>query len=365
MLPATARKRLTALGEISKEGKRLNGLFRLMENPILWYEAYANIYSNDGATTKGVDGSTLDGFSEERVLDIIKRLKDGSYRFHPVRRVYVPKKNGKKRPLGISAGDDKLVQEVVRTILEQIYEPIFEDSSHGSRPGRSPHTALQHIESKWTAAKWIIDMDIQSYFDTINHDLLMEFLSKKIEDKCFLRLIQAMLKAGYLEDWTLHESYSGVPQGSIVSPVLANVYLHELDCFMKNLKEQFTRGKTRKRNKAYEQGSREIRRLRQQWDTLKREEGAKENLQEIQREIKRVQRLRRQIPSGDPFDDGYKRLNFCRYADDFVIGITGSRADAEAVRQEVRRFIQETLKLTIAEEKSHIRHAKEGVIFVG
>jgi RNA-directed DNA polymerase len=365
MLPATVIKRLAALGKISKEGKRLNGLFRLMENPILWHEAYANIYSNDGATTKGVDGSTLDGFSEERVLDIIKRLENGSYRFHPVRRVYVPKKNGKKRPLGISAGDDKLVQEVVRTILEQIYEPIFEDSSHGFRPGRSPYTALQHIESKWTAVKWIIDMDIQSYFDTINHDLLMEFLSKKIEDKRFLRLIQAMLKAGYLEDWIFHESYSGVPQGSIVSPVLANVYLHELDCFIKNLKEQFTRGKTRKRNKVYEQGSREIRRLRQQWDTLKREGGAKENLQEIQREIKRIQRLRRQIPSGDPFDDGYKRLHFCRYADDFVIGITGSRADAEAVRQEVRRFIQEALKLTIAEEKSHIRHAKEGVTFVG
>jgi group II intron reverse transcriptase/maturase len=365
MLPETAIQRLTALGEISKEGKRLNGLFRLMETPILWYEAYANIYSNHGAITKGADGSTLDGFSEERVLDIIKRLKDRSYRFHPVRRVYVPKKNGKKRPLGISTGDDKLVQEVVRTILEQIYEPIFEDSSHGFRPGRSPHTALQHIESKWTAVKWIIDMDIQSYFDTINHDLLMGFLAKKIEDKRFLRLIQAMLKAGYLEDWTYHTTYSGVPQGSIVSPVLANVYLHELDCFMKSLKEQFTRGKTRKRNKAYAQGEHKIRRLRQQWETLKREEAGKEKLQEIQRNIKHIQHVRRHIPSGDPFDDGYKRLHYCRYADDYVIGIIGSRADAETVRQEVRRFIQETLKLTIAEEKSHIRHAKEGVVFVG
>lgn len=365
MLPATAMKRLAALGEISQKGKRLNGLFRLMENPILWYEAYANIYSNDGATTKGVDGSTLDGFSENRVASIIARLKDGTYRFQPVRRVYVPKKNGKKRPLGISSGDDKLVQEVVRSILERIYEPVFEDSSHGFRPGRSPHTALQHIEHEWTAVKWIIDMDIQSYFDSINHDLLMVLLEKKIEDKRFLRLIQAMLDAGYLEDWTYHATYSGVPQGSICAPILANVYLHELDLFMKNLKDRFTKGKTRKVNSAYTRGSREIRRLRQQWDTLKREGAEKETLQEVQRQIKHIQRLRRQIPSGVPFDSGYKRLYFCRYADDYVIGIIGSRADAEAVRQEVRHFIEETLKLSIAEEKSHIRHAKEGVTFVG
>jgi retron-type reverse transcriptase len=131
MLSATVLRRFAALGEISRSGKRLNGLFRLMENPLLWYEAYANIYSNDGATTKGADGKTLDGFSEARVTSIIDRLKNGTYQFQPARRVYVPKKNGKKRPLGISSGDDKLVQEVVRSILEQIYEPLFENSSHG------------------------------------------------------------------------------------------------------------------------------------------------------------------------------------------------------------------------------------------
>lgn len=302
MLPATVIKRLTALGEISQKGKRLNGLFRLLENPILWYEAYANIYSNDGAITKGVDGSTLDGFSENRVASIIARLKDGSYRFQPVRRVYVPKKNGKKRPLGISSGDDKLVPEVVRNILERIYEPVFEDSSHGFRAGRSPHTALQQIEHEWTAVKWIIDMDIQSYFDSINHDLLMVLLEKKIEDKRFLRIIQAMLDAGYLEDWRYHATYSGVPQGSICAPILANVYLHELDLCMKKMKDRFTQGKSRKINSAYTRGSREIRRLRQQWDTLKRKGAEKEILQEVQRQIKHIQRLRRQIPSGDPFD---------------------------------------------------------------
>src|SRR5690348_11699454 len=216
MLPATVIRRLEALGEIAKQGKRLNGLFRLMEHLILWQEAYATIYSNHGALTPGVDGVTLDGFSQERVASIIARLKDGSYRFRPVRRVYVPKRNGKKRPLGISSGDDKLVQEVVRMILERIYEPIFESSSHGFRPGRSPHTALQHMEQEWTAVKWMIDMDIRDYFTTIPHELLMDLLKKKIEDTRFLCLIQAMLDAGYLEDWTYHTTYSGVPQGSIV-----------------------------------------------------------------------------------------------------------------------------------------------------
>src|SRR6266566_7004979 len=186
MLSATVIKRLEALEKLSKQGKRMNGLFRLLENQFLWYEAYANIYANEGAMTPGVNETTLDGFSEERVASIITRLKNGTYRFQPVRRVYIPKKSGKKRPLGISSGDDKLVQEVVRIILERIYEPVFEESSHGFRPERSPHTALQYIEHEWTAVKWIIDMDIQSYFDTINHDLLIKLLEKKIEDKRFI-----------------------------------------------------------------------------------------------------------------------------------------------------------------------------------
>jgi RNA-directed DNA polymerase len=259
MLSATVIKRLEALETISKQGKRINGLFRLLDNPILWYEAYANIYSNKGAMTPGVDGVTLDGFSEERVTSIITRLKSGTYRFQPVRRTYVPKKNGKKRPLGISSGDDKLVQEVVRIILGQIYEPVFYDNSHGFRPRRSPHTALEQIGHGWTAVKWFIDMDIRDYFNTIPHELLMKLLSKKIEDKRFLHLIQAMLDAGYLEDWTYHATYSGVPQGSIVSPTLANVLLHELDGFMSKMKAKFDQGKKRKNNRAYRRRSSENR----------------------------------------------------------------------------------------------------------
>jgi len=357
-------RRLEALENISKEGKRINGLFRLMEDQIVWYEAYANIYANKGAITPGTDDVTLDGFSKERVASIIRRLKNGTYRFRPVRRVLIPKKNGKKRPLGISSGDDKLVQEVVRIILERIYEPVFSDCSHGFRPERSPHTALTQIEG-WQSIKWLVDMDIRDYFTTINHDLLMKLLEKKIEDTRFLRLIRSMLDAGYLEDWTYHATYSGVPQGSIVSPILANVYLHELDLFMKTLKERFDQGKRRGKNLIYDRYTKKIARLRKKWDTLKGKEGATQQLQEIKQEIQQLDQLRKGLPSRDPFDEGYKRLFYCRYADDFAIGIIGSQADAEAIRQEVTAFIQETLKLTVAEEKSHICHSRKGMTFVG
>src|SRR6266487_2827262 len=365
MLPATVIRRLEALGAVSQQGKRLNGLFRLMENPILWHEAYANIYANHGALTKGVDEVTLDGFSQQRVTSIIARLKAGTYRFKPVRRTYIQKANGKKRPLGVSSGDDKLVQEVVRIILERIYEPVFEDSSHGFRPGRSPHTALEQIKEEWTAVKWLVDMDLQSYFDTIPHDVLIALLEKKIEDRRFIRLIKAMLEAGYLEDWTYHTTFSGVPQGSICAPILANVVLHELDLFMKDMKERFEKGKRRKGNKIYISHSNKIRRLRRTYDNLKGKEENKKKLQEIKQRIQQVKQQRKKYPSCDPFDAEYKRLYYCRYADDFAVGIIGSKADAQAVKQAIKSYVETTLKLTVSEEKSHIRHSKEGVIFLG
>jgi group II intron reverse transcriptase/maturase len=271
----------------------------------------------------------------------------------------------KKRPLGISSGDDKLVQEVVRSILERIYEPVFENSSHGFRPGRSPHTALEQIRHEWTAIKWLVDMDLKSYFDTIPHNVLMGLLEKKIEDKRFLRLIKAMLDVGYLEDWTYHTTFSGVPQGSICAPILANVVLHELDLYMRELKAQFDKGKRRKGNDIYIHYSNKIRRLRRKYDTLKGKEENKEKLQEIKRAIQQVKQQRKKFPSCDPFDAEYKRLYYCRYADDFAVGIIGSKADAEAAKEAMKRYIEGTLKLTVSEEKSHIRHSREGVKFLG
>jgi RNA-directed DNA polymerase len=167
MLPETVKKRLEALGHLSRQGTRINGLYRLMESPALWLRAYAKISANEGATTKGVDRSTMDGFSLERAANIIALLKENRYRFKPVRRTYIPKANGKSRPLGVPSGDDKLVQEVVRVLLEHIYEPIFSDHSHGFRPKRSCHTALAQIQRTWAGVIWLVDIDIKGFYDNI------------------------------------------------------------------------------------------------------------------------------------------------------------------------------------------------------
>lgn len=359
MLTETVIRRLETIGTISREGKRINGLFRLMENPILWAEAYARIYANRGAVTKGVDNITLDGFSHERVEALIQQLRQGTYRPKPTKRVSIPKANGKKRPLGISTGDDKLVQEVVRMLLEKIYEPIFSDDSHGFRPDRSCHTALKQIDRTWNGTKWIVDMDIRGFFDNMNCDKLINLLQKKIEDTRFLKLIKDLLQAGYLEDWKFHGTYSGTPQGGICSPILSNIYLHELDRFMQQRMERFNRGEKRRPNPRYISYSEKIKVLK------RRVNNGEKDLTTARKEIAALEKARRPLPAGDPFDPAYKRLRYCRYADDFVIGVIGSKEDAEAVEKEVRQFIAQELKLDVAEEKSKIVHAREGVTFLG
>jgi|SRR5579885_2561751 group II intron reverse transcriptase/maturase len=359
MLTATVIRRLETLGVLAQAGKRVNGLFRLMENPILWSEAYACIYANAGAVTKGVGNSTLDGFSHERVAALIERLRTGTYRPTPTRRVYIPKANGKKRPLGIPTGDDKLVQEVVRILLEKIYEPIFSDDSHGFRPDRSCHTALKQIDQTWNGTKWIVDMDIQGFFDNMNHDVLMALLQRRIEDTRFLDLIRKLLKAGYLEDWKFHGTYSGTPQGGICSPILSNIYLHELDTFMSDMMARFNTGKKRRPNPPYSHYCKKIKIIR------KRVDQGKKDLASAKKEIAALEKARRPFAAGDPFDATYKRLRYCRYADDFVIGVIGSKQDAETVMAEVKAYLSTELKLSISEEKSKIVHAKEGVTFLG
>ena len=176
-------KRLEGISDASKKGYQIRNLYRLMYLPEIWQEAYANIYSNKGAMTPGVNGDTLDGMSHQRINRIITALKENEYRFAPVKRVYIPKRSGKKRPLGLPTGDDKLVQEVVRLILERIYEPIFSDQSHGFRPKRSCHTALKQIQNNWTSVKWLVDVDLQGFFDNIDHLVMVRLLEKKIDDQ--------------------------------------------------------------------------------------------------------------------------------------------------------------------------------------
>lgn len=244
------RNPINILSSLSKHSSNLeytfNRLYRNLYNRDLFLLAYQNIYAAEGNMTKGVDGNTIDGMSLKRIDRLIETLKDESYQPNPSRRVYIPKKNGKMRPLGIPSFDDKLVQEVLRLLLEAIYEKSFENTSHGFRPERSCHTALNQIQRTFTGVKWFIEGDIKSFFDNINHNKMIEILSDRIKDERFLRLIRKFLKAGYLEDWKYHNTYSGTPQGGIISPILANIYLDRLDKFMIKLKNSFNKGKSEK-----------------------------------------------------------------------------------------------------------------------
>lgn len=370
MRTETTIKAMNSIAKVSMSGRRVNGLFRLATNPeVLWKQAYANIYSNKGAITKGVDRNTLDGFSEERVNHLIGLLARREYCPKPARRTYIPKKNGKLRPLGIPTGDDKLVQEVVRILLEQIYEPIFSENSHGFRPGKSCHSALRQVKNVWNGTKWIIEFDIKGFFDNINHNKMIEFLEKKIDDKRIIHIIRQMLKDGYAQDWKYNATWSGTPQGGVISPILANIYLHELDTFMEDMICQFNKGERRKDNPDYKKLcrqmiiiNRELRELRQKFKEGKPLNDARK---EILRERREIQKKMRVINSRLHVDSKYRRLRYVRYADDFIIGVIGTRKEAESVMLQVKEYINNVLLLEVSEEKTCIADANDGVRFLG
>ena len=243
---------LGVLRERGRQGLPCEQLYRQMFNKDLYLLAYGNIYSNSGAMTPGASEETADGMSEEKIEQIVEAMRCERYRFAPARRTYIPKKNGKLRPLGLPSWSDKLVGEVVRLLLEAYYEPGFSDLSHGFRKRRGCHTALRKIHDTWTGTVWFIEGDISDCFGSLSHEILLRILAEKIQDQRFLRLIRNMLKAGYLEDWEYRETLSGCPQGGVVSPILSNIYLHKLDEFVEQeLIPQYTRGTGRKVNPVY------------------------------------------------------------------------------------------------------------------
>lgn len=366
MLSHTAKKRLEQLPKLSIAGKRVNGLFNLMKCDLLWEAALSKVARNKGAQTPGVDGQTFKGFGPERMRHLQSRVFKGDWRPAPVRRVHIPKANGKTRPLGIPTVDDRLVQEVARNLLERIYEPVFSEHSHGFRAGRSCHTALDHIQNVWTGMKWFVDVDVVGYFDNIDHDILLALLRKRIDDEKFIALIARMLKAGYVEDWMLHPTYSGTPQGGVVSPILANIYLHELDEFMAEMQTRFDKGKQRAVPPQY---WRYTALIQHRWKKVHRSRdngaGADPAVKTALNEIAELRSKRDALPARDPLDPNFRRLRYCRYADDFLIGIIGSKADARQVMAEVRTFLAERLKLAMSTEKSRIVKASDGGRFLG
>ena len=353
---------LNSLNEHSKDSSyKFERLYRLLFNEELFYVAYQKIASNEGSTTKGSDGRSIDGMSLARIETLIASLKDESYQPHPSRRVHIPKKNGKMRPLGIPAFEDKLVQEVVRMILEAIYEGHFETTSHGFRPKRSCHTALLHIQKTFNGAKWFIEGDIKGFFDNIDHDVLVQILRERISDDRFIRLIRKFLKAGYVEDWTFHNTYSGTPQGGIVSPILANIYLDKLDKYVKEYIRHFDKGTKRRSGKESNdltnERKRTVRKLR------KVKDGAEKAA--LVARLKAIEQERAAFPSGDEMDGSYRRLKYIRYADDFILGVIGSKEDAQRIKEDIKSFLSASLALELSEEKTLITHTGKSAKFLG
>jgi group II intron reverse transcriptase/maturase len=337
----------TVLGVLRDRGRRglpLTELYRQLSNPQLYLMAYGRIYANDGAMTAGADGETADGTSLAGIGRIIDAVRHERYRFQPVRRVYIPKKNGKLRPLGLPSWSDKIVGEVIRLLLEAYYEPRFSGCSHGFRPRRGCHTALTDVAMTWTGTTWFIESDISDCFGSLDHEVMVAILAENIRDNRFLRLLRNMLQAGYLEDWKWNPTLSGAPQGGVVSPVLSNIYLDRMDKFAETvLIPECTRGTARARNPAYQRAERTARRARQRGDTA----AARDLRQQM-----------RSMPSLDPRDPGYRRLRYVRYADDALLGYTGPKAGAEEIKARLAQFLRQELKLTLSEDKTLITHAR-------
>jgi len=345
----------TILGLIRERGSKglpLERVYKLLYEKDLYLKAYGKIYGNKGAMTHGVTGETPDGMSLDKIDAIIEALRYERYQWLPARRVYIPKKNGKKRPLGMPVWSDKLLQEVIRLILEAYFEPQFSDHSHGFRPERGPHTALRDIYHKWHGTTWFIEGDISQCFDRLDHTLLLNALGEHIHDGRFNALMRDLLDAGYMEDWTYNETLSGVPQGGVVSPLLSNLLLDKLDKFVETvLMPKYTKGEKRRINPKY-------RRLVSQAFKEKRM-GNAGKARSLRKQFQR-------LPSYEPNDPNFRRLRYVRYADDFLIGFIGPKSEAEEIKQQLEVFLRDELKLELSQAKTLITHAiSEAARFLG
>jgi group II intron reverse transcriptase/maturase len=332
-------------------------LYRYMLRPDIYYVAYKNLYANAGSATKGIDNDTVDGFSESKIQNIIKLLTDETYAPKPTRRTHIKKANGKLRPLGIPTFTDKLIQEVLRMILEAVYEPVFLDCSHGFRPNRSCQTALYKLKYQFGGAKWFVEGDIKSCFDAINHSKLVEFINVKIKDARLIKLIWKLLKAGYLENWKYYKTQSGTPQGGICSPIFANIYLHELDKFVTNLAENFEQPQISKQTNDYKRIQTKFTTINRR---LKNAEGNRR--EELIRQKKALRKEQVKIPCKSQTD---KKLRYIRYADDFIIGVSGSKEDCLNIKQQLSEFISKSLRMELSEEKTLITHSNTYARFLG
>jgi len=325
-------------------------IYSLICDPRLLELAYNNIKSKPGNMTPGVIPETLDGISSEYLVELSKSLKNESFKFKPGRKVHIEKSTGGTRILTIAPPRDKIVQESIRMILSAIYEPVFLNTSHGFRPKRSCHTALKYVYLKFKPVCWVIEGDIAKCFDTIDHTKLMNLIENKILDRQFTKLIWKSLRAGYFEFKNIQHNIIGTPQGSIISPILSNIFMHQLDVFIASLSTEFNIGTRAKNTSKYEKIRYLIKKTKKNSDI--------ENLTKLYKTSQK-------IPVMDFSYSGYKRLIYVRYADDWIIGIRGSIADTKEILLKVTNFCTE-IGLTISESKTKITNINtDKVVFLG
>lgn len=345
-----ADKYIELIRERGKKGLPLaRDVYKHLLDPNMYLKAYGKIYRNKGAMTPGTTAETVDGMSLDKIKGIIESLKYERYRWSPTRRTYIPKKDGKQRPLGMPTWSDKLLQEVIRQIMEAYYEPQFSEHSHGFRPNKGCHTALREIENTWQGTIWFIEGDISKCFDTLDHRIMIETIREKIQDGRIIHLIEELTDAGYMEGWKLNKTLSGTPQGGIISPLLSNVYLDKLDKYVENtLIPEYTKGKGRRKNREYNNFIQPAYRSKDP------------------KEAKKLRQKAQQLPSLAPMDPEFRRLRYVRYADDFLLGFTGTREEAEEIKLKIGEFLKTELKLELSETKTLVTHARtERARFLG
>jgi group II intron reverse transcriptase/maturase len=291
--------------------------------------------------TKGVSSETLDGISKDWFENISESLLNGRFNFSPSRQVLIPKANGKTRPLAIASPRQKIVQKAMELILSTIWEPQFTDYNHGFRPNRSVHSALIPIYLHGSNYSWVIQGDITKCFDTIPHKLIRKTIEEQIGDTRFAQLLNKFLNAGVITV----DSKKGIPQGGILSPVIANTILHKLDLYIEKVKANFEMG--RKRKVTYQR----LKYIRSRSDDpLERKELMKKIFK---------------TPMVDPMDSNFRRLMYVRYADDFVIFVTGTFNESKHIKNNVKEFIKTHCGLDLNDEKTLITNTREKFTFLG
>jgi len=352
-------EKLIAVSKLSQKNPQWvhRDIFRILNKDEIWIAAYENLKGNKGALTPGVSSETMDGISLEKLKRLQSKVCSEAYKFKTVKLTYISSPNGKKRPLGLPTASDKIVQEVMRMILEAIYEPVFSELSFGFRTGLGCHNALDHVEHKFRWVDYVVEGDIEQAHPTIDHQILVNCLKKRIDDPRFIRLIWKLLGCEVLDEERILWSKTGVPQGSIVSPILANIYYHELDEFVLNLKKRLETPKseiTYRKSKAYKSLEYQITKVYKEMNRFEPHSSERKKL------AKTLKALRTTRLKTSGLKEKAVRIEYVRYADDWMIGVAGNEHLPPQIKEELAIFMNNTLRRRLHSVKTKITDLRKG-----